>query len=204
MIGVISVLDAATNDLTQLYESFGFGGYTRNSSRPLAYTVISFYGGEAGNGSHAWRKSRQEESYRFGQPRDKQSAENEYCLDSSLRPYPQTRKNSQPIPESTPMTTSAILGQQIAPWPQLDWANSPPRFALKPAPEIEPPLVFQPLRPAKKAGFLAPIKTVSPSASLVTTPRARHDTSRSHSSRLSGHIPLGGSRSALARITGRR
>ena len=94
----------------------------------------------------------------------------------SLRPYTQTRENYQPIPESTPMTTSAIHGQQITPWPQVDWTNSPLRFALKPAPEIEPPLVFQPLRPAKKAGFLAPIKTVSPSASLVTTPCVWHDT----------------------------
>ena len=197
MIGVISVLDAATNDLAQLINHLDLEATPGTpQDRPLIQRSPST---DLRPGESPVRKR----VIALDSPVINSRLRMNIASISSLRPYAQTRKDSQPIPESTPKTTSAILAQQIAPWPQVDWANSPPGFALKPvqrdttgpaaqstirmthkrtltpAPEIEPPPVFQPLRPAKKAGFL---ETVSPSASLVTTPRTQHDTSRSPSS----------------------
>jgi hypothetical protein len=54
----------------------------------------------------------------------------------SLRLYAQARKTSQlTISESPPtavVTASSLIGQQIAPWPTVDWVNSLPKLALKP------------------------------------------------------------------------
>lgn len=60
-------------------------------------------------------------------------------------------------------------GRQIAPWPLVDWSSTSPlalgkthKRTLTPAPAIDPPPVFQPLRPAGKSNpNLAPIR-VSP------------------------------------------
>ena len=204
MIGAISVLDAATNDLAQLINHLDLEATPGTPQDRSAIQRSPSTAEKLAMGFKPGESPVEKRIVALDSPVKMRSRLRTDISISSLRPYAQTRKNSQQIPE--PTSTSAIVSQQIAPWPQVDWVNSPPRFALKPvkentaasaapstfrmthkrtltpAPEIEPPPVFQPLKPAKKGSYLAPIKTVSPSGSQLTTPRARHDALRSPSS----------------------
>lgn len=47
LVGVTFILDTATKETHQPY---GFGGYTKNYSRPLSYTAASFLRREVSNG----------------------------------------------------------------------------------------------------------------------------------------------------------
>ena len=53
---------------------------------------------------------------------------------------------------------------------------------LTPAPEVEPPPAFHPLKPAKKANCLITIMTISPSLSSLATPSIQNNTLHSPSS----------------------
>lgn len=110
----------------------------------------------------------------------------------SLRPYAQrfsVPPPSKDLPTSAPPDTQQftdvrrLLGQQIAPWSELDWQVSPrkpvgtivPRPTHKrnnsPLPALDPPFVFRPLRPAKN-NKAAPTMSASPASGVATPPVA--------------------------------
>ncbi|KAI0915304.1 hypothetical protein AcV5_003809 [Taiwanofungus camphoratus] len=83
-----------------------------------------------------------------------------------------------------PSYPKPMIGQQIAPWSELNWEVSPRKaptrttvttrlthkHTLTPVPAAEPPLVFQPLRPAKAKSPPIVAMAPSPSPSTVTLP----------------------------------
>ena len=110
----------------------------------------------------------------------------------SLRPYAQRLSVPPPskeLPISAPPNTQQFtdvrrfLGQQIAPWSELDWQVSPkkpvgtivPRPTHKrnnsPLPALDPPFVFQPLKPAKN-NKVAPAVSASSASGTATPPLA--------------------------------
>lgn len=120
------------------------------------------------------------------------------------------------------VSAASPIGQQIVPWPTVDWVNLPPKLApvrrdatppasssassvthkrtLTPAPEVESPPAFHPLKPAKKANRLVSVKTISPSASSLATPSIQNGTLHSPSSLMSGSHSLGKNRRDSTRI----
>ena len=112
--------------------------------------------------------------------------------------------SSPTVASSSSATAKTVIGQQIAPWPTVDWSDSPPRAVfdpvstappttapppapapaafmthkrtLTPAPAADPPPVVQPLRPARKSHLhLAPLKTSLPPSAGLTTPTPGND-----------------------------
>ena len=199
----MSVLDAATNDLAQLINHLDLeampGSQHDRSPIQQSPSTVNTMGFNPGESPVRTRVLALES------PVKKSGGLRMNILSiSSLRPYAQARKKPQPTifesPPTTAGTTSSLIGQQIAPWPMVDWANSLPKLALKPirrdpmpptslsafsmmhkqtltpAPEVEPPPVFHPLKPAKKANCLITIMTISPSLSSLATPSIQNNT----------------------------
>ena len=165
-VGVLSVLDAATNDLAHLINHLDLdatpGAGSSGSSDQFGRKVR---GAGAGPGPGV------------GESETPATLRGNVAPVSSLRPYAQSRGKTLPalpVQNTTTTTTTAssaqptLLGQQIAPWPSMDWSDSsPPQAALKPitkrftykahkrtltpTPASDPPPVFQPLRPALKS-----------------------------------------------------
>lgn len=171
--GVISILDAATNDLASLINRLDLEATPASSTgspfRPSPLTL---------SGSPSRIRLPKDDSpikKRSTSPRAATLRENISSI-SSLRPYAKAQAESQPKPEQAdpptirqkkPTKPAELVGQNIAPWSALDWQVSPKRPASKstlrpkqkravsPPPAADPPAVFQPLRPARST--IAPV-----------------------------------------------
>lgn len=193
----MSVLDAATNDLAQLINHLDLEATPGTPDRsPIAHTLpsadketikLAVRGFAALSDSFARQKVLALESpvKKQGRSRDSNAASI-----SSLRTYAQSKNCEQKTVTGTSQTP--LIGQQIAPWPTLDWSASPPtsppakstapptsasasatfmthKRTLTPGPAADPPPVFQPLRPAKKVAQNLTSAKVSPSSSLSSS-----------------------------------
>ena len=157
-IGVLSILDAATNDLALLINTLDL------QATPITPDITPL------------RPSHLPAEY-DGSPKKKppvadsplkKTLRSSMSSISSLRPYAQSRGTVKPNVSKPPVNT--IIGQQIAPWPNLVHGLSPLKESpsssvsnatppstfrpthkrtLTPAPEPEPEPVYQPLCPAK-------------------------------------------------------
>ena len=209
----MSVLDTATNDLAQLTNHLDLeampGSQHNHSLIQQSPSTVNVMGFNPGKSLLRMRVLALES------PVKKSSGLRMNILSiSSLRPYAQVRKKPQPTifesPPTTAGTASSLIGQQIAPWPTVDWANSPLKLTLKPirrdptppasssafsmmhkqtltpAPEVEPPPAFHPLKPVKKANCLITVMTIFPSLSSLATPSIQNNTLHSPSSLMFG------------------
>ncbi|KIM75320.1 hypothetical protein PILCRDRAFT_92174 [Piloderma croceum F 1598] len=173
--GVLSVLDAATNDLAHLINHL--------DATP----------GGADSSDQFGRKVRGGDGPGPGESESPATLRGNVAPVSSLRPYAQSRgKTLPPLPvqntiNTTTSSTQPALGQQIAPWPSMDWSDSPPpqaalkpitnkRFTYKahkrtltPTPACDPPTVFQPLRPAMKSTVNLALQVEQSSTTTMTT-----------------------------------
>ncbi|KAI0339201.1 hypothetical protein BDW22DRAFT_606971 [Trametopsis cervina] len=190
--GVLSILDAATNDLASLINRLDLEATpaSRNNS-PLKRSPLSLRRspstmslGRPGDGSPSKVK------YTFNKDTDAPLLESASSI-SSLRPYAQLQAAPlfNPAPPTrqqamAPADARKLIGQQIVPWSSLDWQVSPKKPAVKPktgafrpthkrtltpAPAIEPPPVFQPLHPAAK-NRVSEVESLS----LASTPANLH------------------------------
>ena len=161
-IGVLSILDAATNDLALLINTLDLQATPNTPDltplRPSPLPAEKVAGTLEYDGSPKKKAA-------VDSPL-KKTLRSSMSSISSLRPYAQSRNTVSKPP------VSSIIAQQIAPWPTLvqglsplkevpsssvSKATPPPlstfrpahKRTLTPAPEPEPELIFQPLRPAK-------------------------------------------------------
>ncbi|KAI0696589.1 hypothetical protein BC835DRAFT_853465 [Cytidiella melzeri] len=171
--GVLSILDAATNDLASLINRLDLEATpaSRNNS-PLNRSPISLRRspstaslGMPGEGSPS--KAR----YTFNKDTDAPLLQ-VAASRTSLRPYAAMQSSTlrnPAIPANRqqgmdPIEHRKLIGQQIVPWSALDWQVSPKKPTIKPsstfrpghrrtltpAPAVEPPVVLQPLFPSVK------------------------------------------------------
>lgn len=167
--GVLSMLDAATNDLERLISHLDLeatpGSVPRNNAPTREFDAT-------GAPSLPMRAIPESPVKRHGTTPSL----------SSLRPYAQSR--------NPPTLATGLAGQQIAPWPTVDWPSSPvkplapppnPRpthkRTLTPAPEVEPMPVFTALRPRKPAKM----SVVTTSAEVSPMPSPAEGVQRSRS-----------------------
>ncbi|CAL1710495.1 unnamed protein product [Somion occarium] len=182
--GVISILDAATNDLASLISRLDLEATPAScNGSPFNCSPLASFGSPSrttlpADESPIKSRTLQRDQVLAGGLRESMASI------SSLRPYA-LAQSSHAIPtiSEKPAMNAERIGQQIAPWSALDWEISPkkPVFrkpatgrpthkrTLTPSPAIEPPPVFQPLKPAKRN--ISPVLTKSPTPS-ATTPRA--------------------------------
>ncbi|GLB36845.1 hypothetical protein LshimejAT787_0311320 [Lyophyllum shimeji] len=180
--GVLSILDAATNDLAQLINHLDLEATPATPDmtplRPSAALFGSLSkGGSPGDYDSPTKSKTKNPTALLDNPA-KKSPHNVPSF-SSIRPYSQSRKNSSPAPAAKSSAAEQFIGQPITPWPTLLQNLSPVkalpkkevpspsgtpvrRFTHKrtmtPAPEPEPSPVFQPLRPAKSRNAFATLK----------------------------------------------
>lgn len=178
----LSVLDAATNDLACLINRLDLEATPASTlaGSPLRLSPGQPFLEESPIKQRSFSKGSPIKSYlRAGKTESMQS----------LRPYAQRLSIPQPsnLPTSAPPDTQQFkdvrrfLGQQIAPWSELDWQVSPKKPVgtivsrpthkrnSSPLPALDPPFVFQPLRPAKN-NKAALAFTSSPSSGTATPP----------------------------------
>ena len=180
----MSLLDAATNDLASLINRLDLEatpGSTNNT--PLRLSPLA-------SAQESPLKARA--AALRGSPLRGELRESTASI-ASLRPYAKSQtssappklalKTSQTLSKATTATTSQLVGQQIAPWTELDWKVSPrkplvrPKQAahlthkrtLTPSP-AEPAPVFQALRPANPK--TKAILTSEPASRSATPPVA--------------------------------
>ncbi|KAI1792344.1 hypothetical protein LXA43DRAFT_354749, partial [Ganoderma leucocontextum] len=178
---MLSLLDAATNDLASLINRLDLEatpGSTNNT--PLSLSPLRQVSQESPLKARAMLQR--------GSPLKSGLRESTASI-ASLRPYAKVQSSAASPklsvkPAKTESRASGLVGQQIAPWNELDWKVSPrkplikPKLAshlthkrtLTPSPAESLP-VFQPLRPANtklKAALLAS-EANSRSATPVTT-----------------------------------
>lgn len=199
----MSVLDAATNDLAQLINHLDLEATPGTPDRSPAAPILTSADKETMRLAAREFAALDDNSVRqrvlaLESPVKKQSGlrDGNVASITSLRAYAQSRTREQKTAAASDASQANLIGQQIAPWPTLDWTTSSPtsppvksatppasasasstfmthKRTLTPAPAADPPPVFQPLRPAKKTvQHLAPVK-VSPSSSFsspVATP----------------------------------
>ena len=163
-LGVLSILDAATNDLAMLINTLDLQATPITPDlTPLRPSPLPVGEIAAENDGDPKKKSLVADSPL------KKTLRSSMSSISSLRPYAQSRGAVKPNVSKPSM--SSIIGQQIAPWPTSVQGLSPlkesrsssvsnatpPSSAfrpshkrtLTPAPEPEPEPLYQPLRPAK-------------------------------------------------------
>ena len=173
-IGVLSILDAATNDLALLINTLDLQvtpstpNLTPLRASPLPADEVADYDGSPKKGALVADSPL------------KKTLRSSMSSISSLRPYAQSRSTVKP-----PMST--IIAQQIAPWPTLVQGLSPLKESptssvsnatppsstfrrthkrtLTPAPEPDPEPIYQPLRPAKVRVASGTLKTSTSSLS---------------------------------------
>ena len=165
-VGVISILDAATNDLASLINRLDLEatpGSTASSAKknmspliPFGSPVNALLGAD---GSPIKRRSLKEDREFFpALPENTPSI-------ASLRPYVHAQTLSKLTAKSPPsQPRKPQIGQQIASWSELDWEISPKK-PIVPKPVVARqltsecshlllllnlPVVFQPLQPAKR------------------------------------------------------
>lgn len=150
--GVLSILDAATNDLASLINRLD-----------LEATPCSTNGSPVRLSPSQRNGDDSPIKRRFVQRDSPLKTELRECTASmqSLRPYAQAQ-NAATVALQQPFDPRQYIGKQIAPWSELNWQVSPKkgptstiavrpthRRTLTPTPALDPPFVFQPLRPAK-------------------------------------------------------
>ena len=195
LVAFLSLLDAATNDLASLINRLDLEatpGSTTNTPLRLSPLQLS---------QESPLKARA--AALRGSPLRGELRESTASI-SSLRPYAKSQTSSAP-PKLALRTSQTLIkpkgatlvGQQIAPWNELDWKVSPrkplvmPKQApqlthkrtLTPSPEVPMP-VFHPLRPANnksKASLLA--EPASRSATPPISTDAAAPSSRTFGSR---------------------
>ncbi|KAH9837979.1 uncharacterized protein C8Q71DRAFT_898946 [Rhodofomes roseus] len=186
---MLSMLDAATNELASLINRLD-----------LEATPASTHGGSPlrlSPGQRIFEDSPVKRRLPSGGSPLKSDLKGKGKTESmqSLRPYAQMLgalsankefpSSVQPMAQQYP-DVRRFLGQQIAPWSELDWQVSPkkpvgmvvPRPTHKrtnpPTPALDPPFVFQPLKPAKN-NKAAPAMSASPAPRVATPPIATAD-----------------------------
>ena len=163
---MLSLLDAATNDLASLINRLDLEA-TPASTNNTPLRLSPFQNAE---GSPLKSRAIHRSSPLRGELRESTASI------ASLRPYAKSQSSAfppklVPKPSQTLSKASALVGQQIAPWTELDWKVSPRKPLVKPKPAshlkhkrtltpspADPMPVFQPLRPANtksKAALLA-------------------------------------------------
>ncbi|KAH9896427.1 hypothetical protein C8Q73DRAFT_788785 [Cubamyces lactineus] len=191
---VLSILDAATNDLALLINRLDLEATPASTNNtPLRLSPL-----QAGEESPL--KVRR--AYN-GSPLKDQLRESTASI-ASLRPYAKSQSSAVPPvvsakPAAQMSKPATLVGQQIAPWSELDWKVSPRKPLVKPkaathlkhkrtlTPSPADPLpVFQPLRPATVKG---PVSAVSSSSLRTLTPTAGTSDSAEPSSRTFGNRP---------------
>ncbi|KAI0666503.1 hypothetical protein C8Q78DRAFT_984185 [Trametes maxima] len=175
--GVLSILDQATNELASLINRLDLEATPASTNNtPLRLSPFQ-------NPQESPLKSR---ATRQGSPLNAELRESTASI-ASLRPYAKSQPSGPPpMLSSKPSVQlskpAGLVGQQIAPWSELDWKVSPrkplikPKAAahlkhkrsLTPSPADSVP-VFQPLRPAKLKSSASVLST-SPSVRTLTPP----------------------------------
>ncbi|KAF5376919.1 hypothetical protein D9615_007315 [Tricholomella constricta] len=139
--GVLSILDAATNDLAQLINHLDLeatpGTPDMTPLRPSPELLNSLYKNRSSPGAYEMDSPTKNKSKNFILPMDSPAKKSPHNMPSvsSLRPYAQSRKNTIPTPAQmsavSASTAEQLIGQQITPWPTLLRNLSP----VKPAPK---------------------------------------------------------------------
>ena len=177
---MLSLLDAATNDLASLINRLDLEA-TPGSTTNTPLRLSPRHPGE-----DSPLKAR---AMRYTSPLKGELRESTASI-ASLRPYAKSQSSAVP-PKLTAKTSQTLsraaelVGQQIAPWTELDWKVSPRKPLVKPKPAshlkhkrtltpapADPPPVFQPLRPANtrsKASLLASSPALRSATPPVTT-----------------------------------
>ncbi|KAH9846904.1 hypothetical protein C2E23DRAFT_872120 [Lenzites betulinus] len=178
--GMISILDAATNELASLIGRLDLEATPASTnSTPLQLSPFQL----------AQESPLKHRATQRGSPLKAELRESTASI-ASLRPYAKSQPSAPPsVLTSKPLTQPAqgnkLIGQQIAPWSELDWKVSPRKPLIKPKAAYlthkrtitpspsEPMPVFQPLRPAT---LKTSISALSSSSSLRTlTPPVTND-----------------------------
>ncbi|CDO70210.1 hypothetical protein BN946_scf184942.g10 [Trametes cinnabarina] len=179
---VLSILDAATNDLASLINRLDLEATPASTNNtPLCLSPLK--GGE---------ESPLKARTMRGSPLQSELRESTASI-ASLRTYVNMKSQStatlplqspKPSPRSRPpkIQPNTLVGQQIAPWSELDWKVSPRKPLVKPkaashlkhertlTPSPSDPMpVFKPLRPAKLKTSKATL-SASPSLHTLTPP----------------------------------
>ena len=190
--GVLSLLDAATNDLASLINRLDLeatpASTTKGSPiRPLKASPSVASLGRAGDDSPL----RKMKKSTFNKDRVLSERPSMVSI-TSLRPYASTsaRLQAPPIPIAVPSAqlpvgsqdARRLIGKQIAPWSDLDWQVSPKKKAqtgtvkpfrpshrrtVTPGPEIDLIPIFQPLRPAAQSRTASVEQFPTPTATPV-------------------------------------
>ncbi|RDB16264.1 hypothetical protein Hypma_003001 [Hypsizygus marmoreus] len=218
IIGVLSILDAATNDLAQLINHLDLEATPATPDmtplKPLADLFSSLSKGSPGeyeDDSPIKRKTNNHMFVMHPESPAKAKLPAHSPSISSLRPYAQSRKNTIGAGLSA---ADQMIGQQITPWPTLIQVISPVKRSpkaeapaatlmpaqtyrlthkrtLTPAPDPEPAPVFQPLRPARSKHATATLKASSGSPVFLAKAAKIDSTIWGPSSRTFGSISKG-------------
>ncbi|KAG5641013.1 hypothetical protein DXG03_006381 [Asterophora parasitica] len=196
--GVLSILDAATNDLAQLINHLDLeatpGTPDMTPLRPSPALLSPLSRSRSSPGAYELDSPTKNKSKNLPMASPARKSPHNMPSISSLRPYAQSRKNTMPLPSQMSLAAEHLIGQQITPWPTLLQNLSPVKPApkktspapsqtpvptlrmthkrtLTPAPEPEPSPVFMPLRPAKSRNALATLRaTVNPAVKKGDSP----------------------------------
>ena len=180
---MISILDAATNDLASLINRLDLEATPASSNgTPFRPSPLTLSGSPSRallprDDSPVKRRLATKQNPPVPQlPQSKASI-------SSLRPYAKAQVGAtsatRTIRPKKSLKAADLVGQQIAPWSTLNWQVSPkrptskpstlrPKRSMVPVPAVEPPIVFHPLKPAKS--IISPIFSQASSAASVSTP----------------------------------
>ncbi|KAI0354136.1 hypothetical protein OH77DRAFT_1405859 [Trametes cingulata] len=192
---VLSILDAATNDLASLINRLDLEATPASTNNtPLCLSPLQVAQESPLKARAAQRSS----------PLNPELRESTASI-ASLRPYAKSQSSASPPvltskPSKTLSKAAGLVGQQIAPWSELDWKVSPRKPLVKPKAAAhlthkrtptpspaDPAPVFQPLRPAKLKAA-SPVLSSSPSLHTLTPPVGPADNA-APSSRTFGNRP---------------
>ncbi|KAI0077491.1 hypothetical protein K474DRAFT_1077009 [Panus rudis PR-1116 ss-1] len=176
--GVMSILDAATNDLASLINRLDLEATPASSNgSPMKRSPLRML--DSPSRFNAFDES----PIKMRTVRGGHSlARGSIASIGSLRQYAlsQQKQQGRIMPAPISVERANLIGQQIVPWDELDWKISPKKFSARPSAEAfrpthkrtltplpsDPPQVFQPLPPAKRKVSPA---LVSPSAESTST-----------------------------------
>ncbi|KAI0746236.1 hypothetical protein C8Q80DRAFT_1271161 [Daedaleopsis nitida] len=174
---VLSMLDAATNDLASLINRLDLEATPASTTNtPLRLSPLA-------TGEESPLKAR---GVHCGSPLRGELRESTASI-ASLRPYAKSQSSAMPPklpPKPQTMRGAAgLVGQQIAPWTELDWKVSPRKPLVQPKPATaahlkhkrtltpspaDPAPVFHPLRPAHPKAL--PLLASEPASRSATPP----------------------------------
>lgn len=182
ILGVISILDAATNDLASLINRLDLEATPASSiGSPLRLSPLASFDSPAKAVLPKDESPVKRRSLNKDQVLPPGGLRESMASISSLRPYAHAQSLSK-LSSTRAQQNPGRIGQQIAPWSELDWEISPKKPVVRkpitrpthkrtmsPTPALDPPPVFQPLQPAKRN--VSPILTKG-STPLTATPIA--------------------------------